>query len=74
MDNEKRKEMAAYLKWGDTTKIAKLAKVSRRTVEGWLSGSIKKSVVEPYFVALVNKRKEQVDREVEELFQAETLN
>lgn len=71
---ESRKELATYLRRGDRAKIAKLAKVSRRTVESFLEGKILKSVVEAYFLTMAQKRKEQVEAEVAELLETETLN
>lgn len=67
MELEKRKELSSYLRWGDCTKIANLAKVSRKTVENWLNGTVKNSTVSPYVIALAEKRK----REIEELLERE---
>lgn len=43
MELEKRTELSSYLRWGDLTKIAKIANVSRKTVENWLNGTVKKN-------------------------------
>lgn len=63
MELTKRRELSTYLRWGDCTKIANLAKVSRKTVENWLNGTVKNSTVAPYVIAVAEQRK----REIEEL-------
>lgn len=61
MTTEKRKELAKYLRWGDKTKIADLANVSKQTVQRWFSGHIKDSAVENYVLLFVEKRKEETE-------------
>lgn len=62
MDLEKRKELSSYLRWGDLTKIAKLAGVTRKTVENWLNGTVNKSTASSYIIALARKRKEEIEQ------------
>lgn len=60
ISNEEREKMAKYLRRGDRAKIAKAAKVDRQTVERWLKGKVKNSVVEPYILDWVKERKAQI--------------
>lgn len=64
MEIEERKKLAAYLRWGDITRIAKAAKVDKSTIHLWLKGKIQKSTAQPFVVAFANKRKEQVEDSV----------
>lgn len=70
MEITKRKELATYLRWGDITNLAKLAGVDKSTIHLWLNGKVKKSTAQPFIIALVKKRKEEIDR----LVNAETSN
>lgn len=65
MEIEKRKEIVKYLRRGDVMTIAKLAGVTRQTVERWIRGEVIKSTVEPYVVAFSKKRKKQVEKCIE---------
>lgn len=61
MEIEKRKKNAKYLRWGDKTEIARLAKVSRLTVDRWIKGETIESTVEPYIIRFINQRKKEVE-------------
>jgi hypothetical protein len=67
MDLIKRKELAKFLRWGDKTKIADLANVSRQTVQLWFKGEVKDSVVESYVLLFVEKRKQEVENRMSAL-------
>ena len=71
MEISKRKELAAYLRWGDLTLIAKLANVSRENSRELdrRQGKEKHSRA-PYVITVANKRKAQI----EQLVNAEICN
>lgn len=58
---EKRKEIAKNLRWGDAALIAKLAGVTRQTVERYLRGEVSKSSIEPYIIKIAEQRKAELD-------------
>lgn len=60
MTIQERKEGAKYLRRGDIAVIADQAGVHRRTVSLFKSGKLTHSTAEPYFIALVEKRKKEV--------------
>ena len=62
MKKEERKEIVKYLRWGDKTKIAELACVSRQTVERWIKGETIESTVEPYILEFAEQRKAEVKK------------
>lgn len=65
---EKRAEARKYLRWGDITKLAKTAGVARNTVDSWLRGEIKNSMIEVYVDELIAKRKKEVAERVNGVF------
>ena len=68
MENIERKELAKYLKRGDRNKIAEAAGVERKAVTRWLDGEIKNSIVEPFIIQWVEKRKKEVKNRINKKF------
>jgi DNA-binding transcriptional regulator YdaS (Cro superfamily) len=67
MELKERKDFEKFLRWGDKTAIAKLARVSRMTLDRWLKGEVVVSTVEPYFIAYAMKRKQEIEQRMEAL-------
>ncbi|WP_167597659.1 hypothetical protein [Leeuwenhoekiella sp. ZYFB001] len=57
---EYRKSLKAKLKWGDMTKIAKLAEVDLMTVDRWFKNKTNNAAIEPAANALLEARSKKM--------------
>lgn len=60
MTIEERKEKAKVLRYGDLTLLSAKSGYSVSQVKRYINGDFVKSGVEPYFLALVEKRQEEI--------------
>lgn len=67
MSIEDRKNLAKYLKHGDLMIIAEKANMSVGSVSKWINGHFEKSGCQPYFEAIVEKRKAELDSTMKSL-------
>lgn len=61
---EERKKLRKYLRWGDIKKIAVASKMHTHTVRRWFEGDYENSAIEPYIIAIVEKRKQEVENSI----------
>lgn len=66
---KERRELASFLKEGDSSKIAKAAGVTRQAVDNWLRGKTKKSIIKHYVLAFVKIKQQEIDNDIEKVFQ-----
>lgn len=67
MTNKEKKDLVKYLKYGDIIEIARLSGYTVTTVSNFINNRLKNSGCEPYFTAMANKRKAEVEKAVSEL-------
>lgn len=60
MTIQERKRLKKFLKQGDISKIARIAKISPNNVSRWINGSLENSACEPYVIAFVENKKQEM--------------